>query len=45
MVTPANHAFSLRPPGLIDRLRSRILYLESYRNARLIPQLEAADLA
>lgn len=39
MVTPDERAFTLRPPGLLDRLRSRFVYLESYRNARLMPQL------
>jgi hypothetical protein len=45
MVSPANQAFTLRAPGIMDRLRSRVLYLESYRNARLIPRLEPRDVA
>ena len=40
-----DHSFLLRAPGMLDRLRSRILYLESYRNGRLIPQLDARDRA
>lgn len=34
---------SLRPAGVVDRLRSRVLYLESYRNRRLVPPLEVRD--
>ena len=45
MVTPTPSAFSLRAPGVIDRLRSRVLYLESYRNARLAPELDAGHRA
>jgi hypothetical protein len=37
--------FSLRPAGVIDRLKSRVLYLESYRNRGLVPQLGAEDRA
>ena len=45
MQTSQDQSFLLRAPGVLDRLRSRVLYLESYRNARLIPQLDARDRA
>lgn len=32
---------SARAPGVIDRIRSRVLYLESYRNRSRIPVLDA----
>lgn len=36
---------SLRPAGVVDRLRSRVLYLDSYRKRSLVPPLEARDRA
>lgn len=40
---PAEPLFQLREPGIVDRLRSRVVFMESFRNRRLVPALDAAD--
>ena len=45
MLTPGKSSLSLRAPGIIDRIRSRVLYLESYRKRALIPALDARQSA
>ena len=45
MLPLGRSVFSLRAPGVIDRLRSRVLYLESYRKRSLIPPPDARQRA
>lgn len=39
----AEPLFQLRKPGVVDRLRSRVLFMDSFRNRRLVPALDGAD--
>lgn len=41
---PATPLFQLREPSVVDRLRSRVLFMDSFRNRRLVPAIDAGDL-